>query len=111
MHLAPRLQKLQRINVLMQDCIILYSIVFQSEGKECRESQIQGTGKAFKTSGCFYLTVWNPANFVGVSSKSHIFSELLWEAGTCENLPIKALGGKKKKKKGKRLQSLKDRMT
>ena len=41
-----------------------------------------------KTSGCFYLTVWNPANFVGGSSKSHIFSELFREAGTSEDFPI-----------------------
>lgn len=56
--------------------------------KECTDCWIQSTGKAIKTSGCFYLTVWNPANFVGGSSKSPIFSELFREAGTSEDFPI-----------------------
>lgn len=65
---------------------VLYCVPEQR--KECADRWIQGTGKAIKTSECFYLTVWNPANFVGGSSKSHIFSELFWEAGTSENFPI-----------------------
>lgn len=83
--------------------------------KECTDGYFQGTGKPIKTSKCFYLTVWNPANFVGGSSKSHILSEFFRETGTREDFPIQTwenkqlfpifqhLGKSDRKKNGKRL--------
>lgn len=59
-------------------CPVLLYIVVPEFGKECRDCWVQGTRKTVKTSSYFNLTIWNSANFVGDSSKSHILSKLLW---------------------------------
>lgn len=64
-------------------------------GEECVDCWTKGTGKAIKTSSSFYLTVWNTANFVGFSSKSQFFSELLWETGASEDFPLQSWESKK----------------
>jgi len=91
MRLPQRFQHFQRVNVLSKDRVSIYSIAYSRGERNARIA-------ASSTSGCFYLTVWNPANFVGGSSKSHIFSELFREAGTCEDFPIQPWENKKNEK-------------
>lgn len=88
MCLVPRLKRLQLICALVWVCIALYCVPEPRE--ECANCWAQDTGIAFKTAPSFYLTAWNPANFIGASSKSHFFSEFFREAGTREDFPIQA---------------------
>lgn len=78
---------------------LYYTVLYcaQERREECKDCWIQGTGKEIKTSQCFYLTVWNPANFVGGSSKSHFFSKLFRETRTSEDFPIQTWEYRNKK--------------
>lgn len=69
-------------------CTVLYFVAELRE--ECGNCWAQGTGTAFQSAGSFHLTAWNPANFIGASSKSHFFSEFFREAGACEDFPTQA---------------------
>lgn len=71
---------------------VLYCVL--ESGEECEDCWIQGPGKAIKTSECFYLTVWNPANFVGGWSKIVFACELFRKAGTSEDFPIQTCENK-----------------
>lgn len=95
MCLVPRLKRLQLIYALVWVCIVLHCVPEPRE--ECVNCWAQDTRIAFKTAGSFYLTAWNPANFIGASSKSHFFSEFFREAGTCEDFPIQAWEKKNKR--------------